>query len=498
MDLENVLPWLLSFVNLGFLGVACAFTYESIQEQEARASKVGTAGVGFHLLLGALIIALPLVRIPVAWFFGTGLAVLAMFFLPWRRKPRVLKGAAGYLAGDGSGFRPMDERDIVFARNRCLAPGSEIYHRYYEAHPEHKEYDDRRRARGGPLGKPGSIDGAYRPNVSMLVSSFELPNMVGRNARVFPGSAAPQSTYASKTETPAPALIESENASRIVKGWARHLGADLVGICRVDPRWAYSHKGEIHYGDWDEWGKKIPEPLPFAVVVATAMDHDLVITAPHTPSVVESGYNYSKGAYITTILSQWFGTLGYRAVAEHNRHYDLLMVPLAIDAGLGELGRQGYLIADRYGPRVRLFAVQTDMPLIPDKPVDLGAERFCEACLKCAQSCPSRSIPKDRNRTVDRGLERWKLNEESCFEYWGRIGTDCCVCMAVCPFSRPDRTIHRVVKYLLRRSELARMLFPYVDNILYGKRWKPRKPPEWIDYPKRATAKGVPAFEGDA
>jgi len=158
----------------------------------------------------------------------------------------------------------------MFARNRCLIPGTEQYNRYYEMHPEHKEYDDRRRASGGPLGKPGSIDASYRPNVSMLISSFELPNMLGHKARVIPGSAASQSTYANKRESPPPAQIEPAKATRIVKGWAKHLGADLVGICRIDPRWAYSHRGEIHYGEWDEWGMEIPEPLPYAVVVATA------------------------------------------------------------------------------------------------------------------------------------------------------------------------------------------------------------------------------------
>ncbi len=39
-------------------------------------------------------------------------------------------------------------------------------------------------------------------------------------------------------------------------------------------------------------------------------------------------------------MAQWFGNMGYRAVAEHNRHYDLLMVPLAVDAWLAELARR--------------------------------------------------------------------------------------------------------------------------------------------------------------
>jgi len=151
-----------------------------------------------------LIFVWPPIGIPLAWLFGILLAVLAIFFIPYKRKTRSLGGAAGYLSGDPSDFRPTDERDIMFARNRCLIPGTEQYNRYYEMHPEHKEYDDRRRASGGPLGKPGSIDASYRPNVSMLISSFELPNMLGHKARVIPGSAASQSTYANKRESPPP------------------------------------------------------------------------------------------------------------------------------------------------------------------------------------------------------------------------------------------------------------------------------------------------------
>ena len=474
----------LSVLNLGALVIVALFAYESRREGEIRAHKIGLAGVGFHFLVGLAILFFPLIRTPVTWFFGIFLTGFALLLIPPREKARSLKGAAGYLAVDGSGFLPMDERDITFARNRCLIPGSEQYDVYYRIHPELKEQDDRRRERGGALGRPGTIDRGYRPNVSMLASSFELANMVGHKARVNPGSAGAQSTYAPQGETPPPFPMDPAKATRIVKEWARHLGADLVGVCKIDPRWAYSHKGEIHYGEWGEWGKPVPEPLPYAVVVATAMDSDMVATAPHTPAVVESGYNYARGAYITTIMAQWFGNMGYKAVAEHNRHYDLLMVPLAVDAGLGELGRQGYLIADRYGPRVRLFAVQTDMPLVPDRPVDLGAEKFCETCRKCAESCPSHSIPREQPKTTKRGILRWKLNEDSCFDYWGKIGTDCCVCMAVCPFSRPYRSIHKLARYLLRRSALARTLFPHVDNLIYGRKWKPRKPLEWMAYPK--------------
>ena len=121
------------------------------------------------------------------------------------------------------------------------------------------------------------------------------------------------------------------------------------------------------------------------------------------------------------------------------------------------------------------------MPLLADKPVDLGVEKFCEGCMKCADSCPSKSIPQGE-KTLVNGVRKWKLNEETCFDYWAKVGTDCSICMGVCPFSRPNKSLHRLVRWYLKRSNPARSLFPFVDNFIYGKRWKPRPPPDWIDY----------------
>jgi hypothetical protein len=51
---------------------------------------------------------------------------------------------------------------------------------------------------------------------------------------------------------------------------------------------------------------------------------------------------------------------------------------------------------------------------------------------------------------------------------------------------------------MLRISPLARVVFPYIDKILDGRRWKPRKALDWMDYPKGAGSKEVPVFEADA
>ncbi|MDW7709924.1 MAG: hypothetical protein SCH98_05575 [Deferrisomatales bacterium] len=74
---------------------------------------------------------------------------------------------------------------------------------------------------------------------------------------------------------------------------------------------------------------------------------------------------------------------------------------MAVDAGLGEISRMGYVITKEYGPRVRLGGVTTDLPLVPDRPVDIGVEDFCTICKKCARCCPSRSIPRDEPKMVN-------------------------------------------------------------------------------------------------
>jgi epoxyqueuosine reductase QueG len=152
-----------------------------------------------------------------------------------------------------------------------------------------------------------------------------------------------------------------------------------------------------------------------------------------------------------------------------------------VDAGLGELGRFGYLITRKFGPRVRLAAVTTDMPLILDQPVDIGVEDFCRDCKKCALCCPSNSIAMEDQIEVN-GTLRWKLDEQSCFEYWGKVGTGCNICMRVCPWSHASSFPHQLIKTLVSRNRMARRVFTLMDDIFYGKKPRPKAPPRWAEY----------------
>ena len=108
-------------------------------------------------------------------------------------------------------------------------------------------------------------------------------------------------------------------------------------------------------------------------------------------------------------------------------------------------------------------------------------EDFCRICRKCAVCCPSSSIPEGEPQEVNGSL-RWKLNEMTCFEYWGKVGTDCNVCMGVCPWSHARTFPHRMIVWMVARNGKARRLFSAMDDIFYGKRPRPKDPPAWAAY----------------
>ena len=466
--------FILLLAALFLFGNAVYFTLESIKEKEYRAPKVGAGLALFIMLLAAVILWVPIFRIPIAVVLGLGVIFGLVLLVPGKPGAWAIKGAEGHIVGEPERH---DERDIPFARLRSVPPGSEYYKRYYQMHPE-KEAADAIRREKGLLGHPGSIDGQYRPNVSMMEAAFDIPEFLGPYAECEPEPDSP------------PCRLSPERATEIVKKYALHIGADMVGICRINPLWLYSNRGEIFFDRWDDWGKEIdPDTLPAnAVVMLVEMHSDHVYGAPHSPTVAESARCYSEGSYLSTLLARWFMHMGYRGIAQNERHYDAALPPLAVDAGLGEVGRLGYLIAPKFGARVRIFGVFTDMPLIADKPISIGADEFCKRCKKCAESCPSKSILLGE-KVVHKGALKWKLNEDTCFEYWSKVGTDCSICMAVCPFSRPNTSLHKVVRWFVAHSPIAQRIFPYIDNFLYGKKWRPKPVPSWMDYPRGKNTK---------
>ena len=122
-----------------------------------------------------------------------------------------------------------------------------------------------------------------------------------------------------------------------------------------------------------------------------------------------------------------------------------LSVPLAIDAGLGELGRLGYLITPEFGPHVRIAKVLTNLPLVPDSPITFGVTEYCTTCGICAIECPAGAISPDKKRSFapppsampcgNPGALKWYVDGKKCHRWWIEAGSGCIRCMDVCPYT---------------------------------------------------------------
>ena len=147
-----------------------------------------------------------------------------------------------------------------------------------------------------------------------------------------------------------------------------------------------------------------------------------------------------------------------------------------MQAGLGEQGRNGLLISPQFGPRLRLSKVLTDLPLIPDSPIDFGVTEFCEVCKKCADMCPSRSITPGEQTTEPinpsnaGGASKWRIDAVTCRLYWGRVSQGCNNCVSCCPYNKVDTPFHRAVRWFTDYARWADAFYVKMDDLFgYGK-----------------------------
>jgi epoxyqueuosine reductase QueG len=116
------------------------------------------------------------------------------------------------------------------------------------------------------------------------------------------------------------------------------------------------------------------------------------------------------------------------------------------------------------GPRFKAAVVTTDLPLVPDKPIDFGLQDFCNSCMKCARECPSGAISFG-DKVIHNGYEKWAIDVEKCaaMRVGNKRGSGCGTCIKVCPWNKPYTPFHRTVS-------AVRRLAIWGDDLLgYGK-----------------------------
>lgn len=311
-----------------------------------------------------------------------------------------------------------DERDTLFARVN-LQKKTQAYKDYYKLHPEYKKGDDEIRRI------------AFRNNLRKG-DDFK---------RVFFPLTMDNKTIIKKMHE---AMLEKEVSSERVrlpksfayniKEIAKYYGATDVGITTLTDYSYYSHHGGVSESlGIDNYGEAIKPSYKTAIVFTVAMDLEMMKRAPHFEELLTTEEAYVKIAYIGTRLAMYLKSLGYRSIANHGEYYLGPMVPLAYDAGLGQIGMANHIVTKNHGNNVRLGAVFTTLEIDTDQPVDFGLVDFCQECALCLMNCPSKSITH-KKREVN-GRPFYKFNDQSCFNMWVHMGTDCGTCIQSCPFT---------------------------------------------------------------
>lgn len=189
---------------------------------------------------------------------------------------------------------------------------------------------------------------------------------------------------------------------------AKALGADLVGVARVEPL--------------VEAGTILHEPLQgarSAIVLGVrqsfaALDSPIIQMAQHDTMYAYSKVDGTCHALVRTLEDAGFASIaipsslpidmgeqikGMLGEVDHRR--------VAVEAGLGVYGRNNLLVTEKYGPRVRLATVLTTASIPPNRPL---RRKLCDECGQCAEACP-----------VDALHEPGRTDKQACgrtvFEY---------------------------------------------------------------------------------
>jgi ferredoxin len=217
-----------------------------------------------------------------------------------------------------------------------------------------------------------------------------------------------------------------EEASLHIKEKALEFGADIVGICLIEPHDIYR-------------GRSVTET--HAIALGNRMRWREFQTVPSREAGIECMRIYHALGEVVIRLAEYIRSLGYECVVEHPiGDSSLLHIPIALKAGFGELGRHGSVIHPKLGPLFRMGSVATSIPMATDSPVDAGIAAFCDNCRACRIYCPADAVPDHRSPEAGKdhlGNDRYVVDTGLCFPFFAS-NYYCSACLPVCVYNHKE------------------------------------------------------------
>lgn len=346
-------------------------------------------------------------------------------------------------------MRKYDERDVLFSRI-SLEKGTKLYEDYYRDLSEQKKKDDpvRNSSFRSKLKKDQAFKDLFLPlsnNNKVLIKSLYETVI----------------NYDVKTKQDV-----KPSFAKNIKEITKYFGAVDVGVVKLDEFSYYSHSGGISESlGLDNYGEKIIPKYSHAIVFTILMKKELINRAPFFEELLATELAYYQIADVGARLAVYLKSIGYDAFLNNSEYYLAPLVPLAHDAGLGQIGISNHLITKKYGDNVRIGAVFTNLELDIDSPIDFGLKEFCKVCALCLINCPSNAITH-KERIVN-GRQFYKFDDASCFEMWNHTGTDCGICIQSCPFTQ-GVDLELVDKMIGNEEVMDKIVRDHLDK--YGRR----------------------------
>ncbi len=214
-----------------------------------------------------------------------------------------------------------------------------------------------------------------------------------------------------------------------VKELARSLGADLVGVAQADS-FAKAPKG--HHP------KDLLRGAQSVIVMAMHLLDASFESAPSREYAITYHVANQELNRIAFQVGRYLQDKGSRALqvpasppADWDRHMgDLSHRHAGQLAGIGVFGKNSLLLSRKFGSRMRLVSVITDVSLKPDNPLDLD---LCRDCDKCLRACPVGALKGEG--IVDKPKCLARHAEVAKELHLGELDI-CGVCIRVCPVGK--------------------------------------------------------------